>query len=179
MNVMEMLMLCGMIGITLKASDHFADDVGGEQKKFGYIFAVLTVIMLIYVGLPNPIILNVALGIFLGLIFAKKVDHKFHILSAIIFFTLIISFYAYFHIIIEVVVLSAVCAYADEFVHEKGKFIILKYRPFLKILAILAFTTGYIGAYYLLAFFLFDILYEITGVLLKKWSVKSDAVGGV
>ncbi|GBE54457.1 hypothetical protein BMS3Bbin15_00611 [archaeon BMS3Bbin15] len=160
-----MIALFVLLGIGLKFVDD-AFDRNLYSKKIATIFTFLVGILWIFLSLTNIYIGTILTAVLLGSLLAGKIDNSaFQATSG---FVLLFFFFSGITLHFALLVFLTLVAALDEWVHDRS--VIFKFRPLLK-LAVLALI-HVIPASAILAFFAFDISYDITGFLTQKISSK-------
>ncbi len=160
---MNIIVLFALLGLGLKLVDE-AFDKNLYSKKLASVLALFLSFLWIYLSLLDPYSGTILTSILLGSLLTGKIDNPaFQVASGFILLALFLSGAALdFSLLLFLTTASAI----DEKLH--GRFQIFKIRPMLK-LAVLTLLP-FIPLINILAFFSFDLSYDIAGFLTGKSS---------
>jgi len=164
-----LMLLFGLAGFTLKLSDY-----AGERDKGSPAFLVAGICGLTLGALisESPFSSSIVLGIIIGVGLSKKIDRKNLMfgLAMTAFSALLLGPELPTAWLLVVVALSS---FLDELSHDRlttksGVGMLFRYRPILKATIVVSAVASALSWVYAIAFLLFDLSYDVTGVLLAR-----------
>ena len=183
--------ICVLLGLLIKSTDQLIDDP--HLKKFRILifpFAMAIPLIMCYLAYTHDPVFGMVIGTALGLVLSGKIDHKAYMLSILVFIAVIVLLVLLGSLQIArtsiyIIPFAVAGAYLDEFgiervrARETYKTIkpFFEHRPILKIAAVICTLLGFAEIIHLIAFFCFDIAYDVTAYSLSgkgRDSIKSE-----
>jgi phosphate/sulfate permease len=169
-----MLLLFAFGGIGLKIADYSGEHA---SRTLSLLSASVTALIFGLLLSHSPVSSSIVLGIILGVLFSGKIDQINLIIGLVL--TVLIAFLLNFQVpLLGLLFAISVFSFIDELIHDRyssKKHLLAKIlglRPFLKLTFLLLGSLSMIEVNYLVAFFCFDLSYDVTGVLLEKYALK-------
>lgn len=167
---------CILLGFLIKGTDQLIDDVRFyEFRALVFPSAIMIPLIIGYLAYLHDPVFGMVIGTALGLILTGKIDHPAFVVGIIGFISIIVLLILVGSLEIAVtsiyiIPFAFVGCYADEIGHEKMsesaqpktlKFF-FEHRFALKVAAVICTALGLAQIIHLIAFFCFDIAYDIT-----------------
>ena len=159
----------------MKYSDDFYDQK--HNVKMASFMGICCALVSAMAAIYNVEAAYIFWAILIGNLLALKVDGIHHILTVIIFIVmcLLIGFPEFNYVVLLICILAAL---SDEIGHEQipehtqNRFINLffEYRFVMKIVILILAVVGEFSIWIFVCFILFEIFYEIAGILFEKLS---------
>lgn len=166
---MIVLFACG--GVTLKIADYYGEKT---SNLLAYLSASISALIFGLLLANSPTSSAIILGIILGVLFSGKINQLNLFIGLTL--SLTIAFILTFQVpLLWLLVLVTLFAFIDEWSHDWfsskrrlfAQFFLL--RPLLKILFLVLVSLSLIELSYLIAFFCFDLAYDLTTYLLNRY----------
>ncbi len=173
--------ICIILGLLIKSTDQLIDEA--RFKKFRILilpFAMAIPLIMGYLAYTNDPVFGMVIGTAIGLLLSGKIDHKAYVLSILAFIAVIVLLVLFDGLRIAItsiyiIPFAVVGAYSDEVGIEKVRAkkaakplkLFFEHRFALKIAAVICIALGFAQVIHLIAFFCFDIAYDITASLLR------------
>ena len=173
LQVELMILLFALGGVSLKIADYYGERA---SKTISFISACVSAIIFGLLISHNSISSSIILGIILGVLFSGKINQLNLFFGLIL--TLTIAFILNFQFpnlwLLSIVILFS---FIDELCHDHysvTKFLATFFllRPFLKISFLVIALLSLIEVNYVVAFFCFDLSYDLTNFILNKYVTK-------
>jgi hypothetical protein len=179
---------CILLGLLVKGTDQLIDEP--RFKRYGVLIipsAVVIPVIIGYLAYTHDPVFGMVIGTALGLILTGKIDHPAFVAGVIGFIGIIVILFLVGSLEIAttsiyIIPFAFIGCYADEIGHEKmsqrsqpkSLALFFEHRFALKVTAVICTALGFAQIIHLIAFFCFDISYDITASFL---SYKSSPPG--
>ena len=181
--------ICIFLGLLIKGTDGLIDDA--RLKKFRFLifpFAIAVPLIIGYLAYTYDPVFGMVIGTAVGLLLSGKIDHPGFVVSFVAFIVIMILLVIFGNLQIAttsiyIIPFAFAGSFLDELSHERtaeGEHGALhqffEHRPLLKIAAVICTLLGFAQIIHLVAFFCFDIAYDVTAFSLKEDRSKRDSI---
>jgi hypothetical protein len=171
---------CILLGLLIKSTDQLIDDARLYEFRFLiFPFAIAIPLIVGYLAYLHDPVFGMVLGTALGLILTGKIDHPAFVVGIFGFIVIIVTLTIMGTLEIAdtsiyIIPFAFIGCYTDEIGHEKmsektqPKYLkfFFEHRFALKVAATICTVIGFAQFIHLIAFFCFDITYDVTASFL-------------
>jgi hypothetical protein len=173
--------ICILLGLIIKSMDQLIDVARFRANRILIApFAISIPLMMGYLAYTHDPVFGMVIGTAIGLVLSGKIDHKAYVLSILAFLAVValLVLFGNLHIAmtsVYIIPFAVAGSYLDELGVEKVRAKkaagplrqFFEHRSVLKITAVICTALGFAQIIHLIAFFCFDIAYDITASLLR------------